>query len=93
MAEVTDAGIYREWWANPAVVGLMGFGSLARTENPWIALGEARSCPAALRSGLASLQACGVVLSVRGAYVDGCAGRRSLPTVTMDRGGIGASCV
>ena len=26
MAEVTDAGIYREWWANPAVVGLMGFG-------------------------------------------------------------------
>ena len=26
MAEVTDAGIYKEWWANPAVVGLMGFG-------------------------------------------------------------------
>ncbi len=26
MAEVTDAGIYREWWANPAVIGLMGFG-------------------------------------------------------------------
>jgi succinate-acetate transporter protein len=25
MAEVSDAGIYREWWANPAVVGLMGF--------------------------------------------------------------------
>jgi len=25
MAEVTDAGIYKEWWANPAVVGLMGF--------------------------------------------------------------------
>jgi succinate-acetate transporter protein len=21
----SDAGIYREWWANPAVVGLMGF--------------------------------------------------------------------
>ena len=26
MADVTEAGIYREWWANPAVVGLMGFG-------------------------------------------------------------------
>ncbi len=26
MAELPDAGIYREWWANPAVVGLMGFG-------------------------------------------------------------------
>ncbi len=26
MAEVTDAGIYKEWWANPSVVGLMGFG-------------------------------------------------------------------
>jgi len=26
MAEITDAGIYKEWWANPAVVGLMGFG-------------------------------------------------------------------
>jgi len=26
MAETADAGIYREWWANPAVVGLMGFG-------------------------------------------------------------------
>lgn len=26
MAELTDAGIYKEWWANPAVVGLMGFG-------------------------------------------------------------------
>jgi succinate-acetate transporter protein len=25
MAEVTDAGIYKEWWGNPAVVGLMGF--------------------------------------------------------------------
>ena len=23
--ELTGAGIYREWWANPAVVGLMGF--------------------------------------------------------------------
>ncbi|MGC2110866.1 MAG: acetate uptake transporter [Candidatus Korobacteraceae bacterium] len=26
MAEITDAGICKEWWANPAVVGLMGFG-------------------------------------------------------------------
>jgi uncharacterized protein len=26
MADVTDAGIYKDWWANPAVVGLMGFG-------------------------------------------------------------------
>jgi succinate-acetate transporter protein len=25
MPEITDAGIYKEWWANPAVVGLMGF--------------------------------------------------------------------
>jgi succinate-acetate transporter protein len=25
MAELTDSGIYKEWWANPAVVGLMGF--------------------------------------------------------------------
>ncbi len=25
MAEVTDAGMLKEWWANPAVVGLMGF--------------------------------------------------------------------
>ena len=25
MAELPDAGIYKEWWANPAVVGLMGF--------------------------------------------------------------------
>jgi len=23
--ELTGAGIYKEWWANPAVVGLMGF--------------------------------------------------------------------
>ena len=27
MPEVTDAGMYKEWWANPAVVGLMGFGT------------------------------------------------------------------
>jgi len=27
MADVTEAGIYKEWWANPAVVGLMGFGT------------------------------------------------------------------
>jgi uncharacterized protein len=26
MAEAIEAGIYKEWWANPAVVGLMGFG-------------------------------------------------------------------
>ena len=26
MAEVTDSGMLKEWWANPAVVGLMGFG-------------------------------------------------------------------
>jgi len=26
MAELTDSGICKEWWANPAVVGLMGFG-------------------------------------------------------------------
>ena len=26
MAELPEAGIYKEWWANPAVVGLMGFG-------------------------------------------------------------------
>jgi succinate-acetate transporter protein len=25
MAEVTDSGMLKEWWANPAVVGLMGF--------------------------------------------------------------------
>ncbi len=25
MADLPDAGIYKEWWANPAVVGLMGF--------------------------------------------------------------------
>lgn len=25
MGEVSEAGIYKEWWANPAVVGLMGF--------------------------------------------------------------------
>ncbi len=25
MAVLPDAGIYKEWWANPAVVGLMGF--------------------------------------------------------------------
>ena len=25
MADSSEAGIYREWWANPAVVGLMGF--------------------------------------------------------------------
>ena len=25
MPEITDAGMYKEWWANPAVVGLMGF--------------------------------------------------------------------
>jgi succinate-acetate transporter protein len=25
MAEMSEAGIYKEWWANPAVVGLMGF--------------------------------------------------------------------
>ena len=23
MPEITDAGMYKEWWANPAVVGLM----------------------------------------------------------------------
>ncbi len=27
MTEVTDAGMHKEWWANPAVVGLMGFGT------------------------------------------------------------------
>jgi len=26
MADVVEAGIYKEWWANPGVVGLMGFG-------------------------------------------------------------------
>src|SRR5260370_17920357 len=26
MAELADSGICKEWWANPAVVGLMGFG-------------------------------------------------------------------
>lgn len=26
MADVTDSGMMKEWWANPAVVGLMGFG-------------------------------------------------------------------
>ena len=26
MAELTDSGMLKEWWANPAVVGLMGFG-------------------------------------------------------------------
>ncbi len=26
MAELSDSGIVKEWWANPAVVGLMGFG-------------------------------------------------------------------
>jgi len=26
MPDSSEAGIYREWWANPAVVGLMGFG-------------------------------------------------------------------
>jgi succinate-acetate transporter protein len=26
MADVTDAGICKEWWANPGVVGLTGFG-------------------------------------------------------------------
>jgi succinate-acetate transporter protein len=25
MAEMSETGIYKEWWANPAVVGLMGF--------------------------------------------------------------------
>ena len=25
MPEITEAGMYKEWWANPAVVGLMGF--------------------------------------------------------------------
>lgn len=25
MGEMSEAGIYREWWANPAVIGLMGF--------------------------------------------------------------------
>lgn len=25
MADMSEAGIYKEWWANPAVVGLMGF--------------------------------------------------------------------
>jgi len=25
IAELKEAGIYKEWWANPAVVGLMGF--------------------------------------------------------------------
>jgi succinate-acetate transporter protein len=25
MGELADSGIYKEWWANPAVVGLMGF--------------------------------------------------------------------
>jgi uncharacterized protein len=25
MPDSSEAGIYREWWANPAVVGLMGF--------------------------------------------------------------------
>ncbi len=27
MPEVIEAGMYKEWWANPAVVGLMGFGT------------------------------------------------------------------
>ena len=27
MAELTDSGMLKEWWANPAVVGLMGFGT------------------------------------------------------------------
>jgi succinate-acetate transporter protein len=26
MPDLSDAGIHKEWWANPAVVGLMGFG-------------------------------------------------------------------
>lgn len=26
MPDSSEAGIYKEWWANPAVVGLMGFG-------------------------------------------------------------------
>jgi succinate-acetate transporter protein len=26
MAELADSGVVGEWWANPAVVGLMGFG-------------------------------------------------------------------
>src|SRR6202023_3274530 len=26
MAELADSGVVKEWWANPAVVGLMGFG-------------------------------------------------------------------
>ena len=26
MPDPSEAGIYKEWWANPAVVGLMGFG-------------------------------------------------------------------
>ena len=26
MADLSDAGICKDWWANPAVVGLMGFG-------------------------------------------------------------------
>ena len=26
MAELEDSGMLKEWWANPAVVGLMGFG-------------------------------------------------------------------
>ncbi|MGE5345962.1 MAG: acetate uptake transporter [Acidithiobacillales bacterium] len=25
MADIAEAGIHREWWANPAIVGLMGF--------------------------------------------------------------------
>ncbi len=25
MADIAEAGIHREWWANPAVVGLLGF--------------------------------------------------------------------
>ncbi len=25
MADLSEAGIHKEWWANPAVVGLMGF--------------------------------------------------------------------
>jgi uncharacterized protein len=26
MGDISDAGICKDWWANPAVVGLMGFG-------------------------------------------------------------------
>ncbi len=26
MAESADSSVVKEWWANPAVVGLMGFG-------------------------------------------------------------------